>query len=122
MVGYKFSQIGGAFLVHYSDLDSNSCKKWNEKPEVVEDKQVTHNLIGRHADEVNFGQIKRARVDRLFLYFKRWLNASVEDDSRTPKCEDVKINDNSFRVHPSKKEGNYDDGDVEEESDDNKKM
>ena len=116
-VGYKFSQIGGAFLVHYPHLDSKSREEWNKKPEVFEEKKVTHNLIDRHVDEIVLSQFKRARVDALFLDFKRWLNENIEDDSRTPMCQDAQNDDYTLWVLPSKKEGNADSEDVDNKGD-----
>jgi hypothetical protein len=113
-VGYKFSQIGGAFLVHYPHLDSKSREEWNKKPEVLENKssKFASKVIEKNADKIDLSQFKRARVDALFLDFKRWLYENVEDESRTPKCQNAKNDDNTLWVDPSEKEGN----DVGEES------
>jgi hypothetical protein len=65
-VGYIFSQIGGAFLIHYPHSSSKSRKEWER------------------ADNIDWEQSKRAHVDALFLDFKKWLYVKVEDKSRTP--------------------------------------
>ncbi len=120
-VGYKFSQIGGAFLVHYPHLDSKAREEWNKKPEdLPETAKVAAKAAGKvlhHADKIDLSQFKRARVDALFLDFKRWLNENVQDESRTPKCPNAQNDDYSLWVHPSDQEDN-DNGDDDEEGND----
>jgi hypothetical protein len=121
-VGYKFSQIGGAFLVHYPHLDSKAREEWNKRPEVLTKSAKVAakaaNEVLKHANKVDLTQFKRARVDALFLDFKRWLNENVQDSHRTPKCPNAQNDDYSLWVHPSDLEGN-DDGDDDEEVDNN---
>jgi len=50
-------------------------------------------------DNIDWGQRKRARVDALFLDFKKWLYVKLEDKSRTPKCKDAQNDDYSLGVH-----------------------
>jgi hypothetical protein len=116
-VGYKFTQIGGAFLVHFPHYESKAREEWNYRPKVLINKKKSGKRLKRHADEIVWSQFKRARVDELFLAFKRWLNENVEDTSRTPMCEDVLNDDYTLWVHPSKKEGNNDYRDDWEEGD-----
>ena len=118
-VGYKFTQIGGSFLVHYPHWASKAREEWSYKPEVLEDEKVTGKLLEQHAHEIDLSQFKRARIDELFLVFKRWLNENVEDNSRTPICEDAQNDDYFLWVRPSIKEGNRENGDDGEEGDDN---
>jgi hypothetical protein len=80
-VGYKFLQIGGAFLIHYPHSASKSRLEWER------------------ADNIDWGQRKRARVDALFLDFKKWLYVKVEDRLRTPMCKDAQNDDYSLWVH-----------------------
>lgn len=111
-VGYKFSQVGGAFLVHYPHLDSKSRLEWNKRP--IDDASASASGGGgggggrvgapvayneETADKFDWGKFKRARVDALFYDFKRWLEENVPDDSRVPKCEDALNDDYSLWVH-----------------------
>ena len=111
-VGYKFSQVGGAFLVHYPHLDSKSRLEWNKRP--IDDAAAASASAsdgggrgggapvafdGETADKFDWGKFKRARVDALFYDFKRWLEENVPDDSRVPKCEDALNDDYSLWVH-----------------------
>jgi hypothetical protein len=103
-VGYKFSQVGGAFLVHYPHLDSKSRLEWNKRPIDASGggggrggAPVAYNE--ETADKFDWGEFKRARVDALFYDFKRWLEENVPDDSRVPKCEDALNDDYSLWVH-----------------------
>ncbi len=94
-VGYKFSQVGGAFLVHYPHLDSKSRLEWNKRP--IDDAAASASASdgggrgggapvafdGETAVKFDRGKFKRARVD----------------DSRVPKCEDAQNDDYSLWVH-----------------------
>lgn len=117
-VGYKFTQIGGAFLVHYPHLDSTSRLEWNKKPELLSDTdKAAREVLEENVDEVDLGKFKRARVDALFLDFKEWLNDNVQDEARTPKCVDALNDDYSLWVHrPGNKDINGNGQDNEEES------
>jgi hypothetical protein len=119
--GYKFSQIGGAFLVHYPHLDSKAREEWNKSPEnLAIPAKVAAKAAGKvlkHPDKIDLSQFKRARVDALFLDFKRWLNENVQDESRTPKCPNAQNDDYSLWVHPSDQVDN-DIGDDDEEGND----
>jgi hypothetical protein len=120
-VGYKFSQIGGAFLVHYPHLDSKAREEWNKRPEdLAIPAKVAAKAAGKvlkHSDKTDLSQFKRARIDALFLDFKRWLNENVQDESRTPKCPNAQNDDYSLWVHPSD-QVDSDNGDDDEEGND----
>jgi hypothetical protein len=120
-VGYKFSQIGGGFLVHYPHLDSKSRLEWNKRP--INAASTSDGGGGGRggapvvfneetAGKFDWGKFKRARVDALFYDFKRWLDENVPDDSRVPKCEDAQNDDYSLWVHRDKGgEDNNEEGD-----------
>jgi hypothetical protein len=98
-------------------LDSKSRLEWNKKPNVLrKEKQVTNEVLEQHADEIDLSRFKRARVDALFLDFKRWLYENVEDESRTPKCRNAQNDDLTLWVHPSNKEGSDGEGDDDGEN------
>lgn len=127
--GYLFSQLGGAFLVHYPHLDSNSRLEWNKQPkEMKERRQPASDIVKKTAEDVNWQSFKRARIDALFLDFKEWLVENVEDEARVPKCDDAANDDKHLWVHKeveaSNKNNNIagetaDGGDDEEEDDEN---
>jgi hypothetical protein len=60
--GYVFSQVGGAFLVHYPHRESNSKKLWAKK-----------------------SGIKREAVDAMFGDFRSWL-LTLPDEQRLHLC------------------------------------
>ncbi|KAL7534472.1 hypothetical protein ACHAWF_004846 [Thalassiosira exigua] len=91
--GYLFTQVGGAFLVHYPHLDSKSRLEWNKHPKVEKGHSI--NEVG----DVDLLSFKRARVDSLFLDFKDWLHEEVEDESRVHMCGDAMNDDLKLWVH-----------------------
>lgn len=60
--GYAFSQVGGAFLVHYPHRESDSKKVWAKK-----------------------AGVKRAKVEAVFESFTSWLQ-TLPDEERLPLC------------------------------------
>lgn len=117
--GYLFSQLGGAFLVHYPHLDSKSRLEWNKKPKAMEKYHKSASELLENADQsIDWGSFKRARVDALFLDFKEWLDGTVEEEPRVLMCEDALNDDIRLWVHPDK--GETDDmknGDLDEDDD-----
>ena len=97
--GYRFSQLGGAFLVHYPHLDSKSREEWNKKPDELWEKPLGA-LDGESKEKIDWGSFKRARVDALFLDFRKWLEENVEDKSRVPMCKDAQNDDFRLWVPP----------------------
>jgi hypothetical protein len=98
--GYQFSQLGGAFLVHYPHLDSKSREEWNKKPDLLHEKPLDA-LDGEDKEQIDWQSYKRARVDALFIEYRKWLGSSVEDVSRVPMCEDAPNDDVRLWVHPA---------------------
>ncbi|KAL3793652.1 hypothetical protein HJC23_010224 [Cyclotella cryptica] len=99
--GYQFSQLGGAFLVHYPHLDSKSREEWNKKPDLLYSTSLNE-LDGETKEKIDWASFKRARVDALFLDFRRWLDSSVEDEARVPMCKDAQNDDVRLWVPPGK--------------------
>ncbi len=98
--GYLFSQLGGAFLVHYPHLDSNSRLEWNKQPKEMKERRApASDVVKNTAEDVNWQSFKRARIDALFLDFKEWLVENVADDARVPKCDDAANDDKLLWVH-----------------------
>ncbi|KAL7528737.1 hypothetical protein ACHAXR_002604, partial [Thalassiosira sp. AJA248-18] len=112
--GYLFTQLGGAFHVHYPHLDSKAREEWNMKPDAM----LTHSaseLLQKEDSKIDWGSFKRARVDALFLDFKEWLDGTVENESRTPMCEDALNDDVRLWVHSDKQTDDDDDEDSDED-------
>mmetsp|Transcript_3040 Transcript_3040/g.5440 ORF Transcript_3040/g.5440 Transcript_3040/m.5440 type:complete len:657 (-) Transcript_3040:160-2130(-) len=85
--GYLFSQLGEAFLVHYPHLDSAARLEWNKKPEQLKKGVAVGELLEHSEQEIDLKAFKRARVDQLFMEFKKWMGEEVEDRARVPMCE-----------------------------------
>jgi hypothetical protein len=86
--GYLFSQVGGAFVVHYPHLSSATRNAWNHGKKKHDDLKEEELEGG----EVDWTQFKRGQVDKIFAEFRHWLDADVEDLSRVPMCPDA-LND-----------------------------
>jgi len=76
--GYKFTQIGGVFVVHYPHLDSRSKIVWNKK-------------LSK----------KRIQNDEIFIKFRSWLRKNIKNKSRTKLC--VYRYDDDFKLHTHKR-------------------
>ena len=100
--GYLFSQLGGAFLVHYPHLDSAARLEWNKKPEQLKKGVAVGELMENSEEKIDLGAFKRARVDALFMEFKNWMNEEVEDVSRVPMCENSLNDDVRLWVNTSR--------------------
>ena len=102
-VGYKFSQIGGAFLVHKSYSSSKARGEWNkladESRAADGGKRLPSETHKEAAHTLDLGKFHRARIYKLFLVFKKWLNENVDDESRTPMCANVNNDDYSLWVY-----------------------
>jgi hypothetical protein len=102
-VGYKFSQIGGAFLVHYPHSSSKARREWSKLSDGSRaangGKTIPSDAPEEAAHKLDLGKFHRARIDKLFLDFKQWLNENVDDESRTPMCANVDNDDNLLWVH-----------------------
>mmetsp|Transcript_13691 Transcript_13691/g.33135 ORF Transcript_13691/g.33135 Transcript_13691/m.33135 type:complete len:636 (-) Transcript_13691:918-2825(-) len=120
--GYLFSQLGGAFLVHYPHLDSKARLEWNKKPRAMEKYhksavELRETEGETEAEKIDWASFKRARVDALFLDFKEWLDGTVEDESRVPMCADALNDDMRLWVHSAKQATDDDDAAESEDAD-----
>jgi hypothetical protein len=102
-VGYKFSQIGGAFLVHYPHSSSKARREWNKLADEARaadgGKRLPSETLKEAAHTLDLEKFHRAHIDKLFLVFKKWLNENVDDESRTPMCANVDNDDYSLWVY-----------------------
>mmetsp|Transcript_47071 Transcript_47071/g.56928 ORF Transcript_47071/g.56928 Transcript_47071/m.56928 type:complete len:516 (-) Transcript_47071:111-1658(-) len=92
--GYIFSQLGGAFVVHYPHLDSASRMVWNEGPEQLGNVRKMSELR-----KMDLKKFKRAQVDATFVEFKKWLNETIPNEERTFMCEDQQDDDSRLWVN-----------------------
>eukprot|EP00957_Ditylum_brightwellii_P192204 14630903-Ditylum_brightwellii.AAC.1 len=85
--GYKFAQLGGAFVIHYPHLDSSSRLEWNKAP-----KQVRGHTP-KKVHDVDWKKYKRGINDAIFIQFREWLRSDVKDTSRVLLCDDAQDDD-----------------------------
>jgi hypothetical protein len=102
-VGYKFSRIGGAFFIHFPHFHSKARDEWSkllyEVKTTDDDQRPPIEIFKKAAHKVDLQKFSRARTDKLFLDFKKWLNENVDDKSRTPMCANMNNDDYSLLVH-----------------------
>lgn len=103
--GYIFSQVGGAFVVHYPHLDSASRMEWNNGPDEIqpfrgEDGKM-HKKQPADVKRTDWENYKRGQVDAVFITFRRWLQSEVEDTSRVQMCEDREDDDSRLWIDRS---------------------
>lgn len=95
--GYLFSQLGGAFVVHYPHLDSTARVEWNRGPDELQPYHAEDGkLHKRRPGEVNLADwtaYKRGRVDAMFVKFRTWLKTEIEDKSRVRMCAEKEDDD-----------------------------
>ena len=100
--GYKLSQVGGAFVVHYPHLESAARVKWNEAPEKLQVHQERHVIRVRTPKKsdgnLNLHSFKRGQVDELFVAFRKWLEEEVTDISRVDMCKNAQDDDSKLWI------------------------
>jgi hypothetical protein len=103
--GYNFSQLGGAFVVHYPHLDSVSRMEWNLGPQEIQPFRGDDGKMykNRPADVkiADWTTYKRGRVDAVFVAFRKWLETEIEDQSRVQMCEDKEDDDTKLWIDRS---------------------
>ncbi|CAJ1959267.1 unnamed protein product [Cylindrotheca closterium] len=104
--GYTLSQLGGAFLVHYPHLDSQSRQRWNEAPDQLkvfrgDDREHFFPLVRKpNATDngLDLKAFKRGQVDEIFVRFRKWLQEQVPDNSKLKVCDDHEDDDSKLWV------------------------
>ena len=100
--GYKLSQVGGAFVVHYPHLESAARVKWNEAPktlQVHQKRNVIRIRTPKKSDgNLNLHSYKRGQVDELFVAFRKWLEEEVTDSSRVDMCTNAQDDDSKLWI------------------------
>jgi glycosyltransferase involved in cell wall biosynthesis len=112
-VGYKFLHVGGAFLMHYPHVGANTAHDANNNvgnsdAGILKDDDSEVNIINIKPTRrlLQTPEIKMPRPDdALFLDFEQWLDVVVEDESRTPLCEQVLNRGQYLSAKPESKEG-----------------
>jgi hypothetical protein len=105
--GYRLSQVGGAYLVHYPHLDSTSRQVWNEAPEPLKvGDQGQVRKPKKNDGNLHLADYKRGQVDQLFLEFRKWLEDSIpETVSRLHPCQSAQDDDSKLWIdHEALKE------------------
>ncbi len=92
--GYVFSQVGGAYLVHYPHLDSASRQVWNGP------KTDSPTSKKKSKQKSKSKQTKRHKIDKLFVDFKAWLDETIiaKGNQRMEACEDAQDDDSKLWV------------------------
>ena len=89
--GYIFSQLGGAFVVHYPHLDSVSRMEWNQGPTDLQPiKGPDGKMYKKRPSDVkhaDWASYKRGRVDAAFIAFRKWMLSEIDDTARVQMCE-----------------------------------
>jgi hypothetical protein len=107
--GYILSQVGGAFVVHYPHLDSESRQHWNEAPDQLKvfkenDKEHLSPQVRKPNETetyLDFTSYKRGQVDQLFVKYRRWLQEQVPDERKINLCKDHQDDDSKLWVDRS---------------------
>ena len=108
-MGYRLSQVGGIFLVHYPHLDSKSRMTWNEAPkELIDTSNNGEKRVRRpkkeEARSIDFENFKRGQVDKTFAEFRKWLQTNIPDRRRLEKCVDATDDDARLWIERPKEE------------------
>lgn len=83
--GYKFSQLGESFVVHYPHLDSKARMHWNGGSKGQQ--------LRRKPQKSQYLDYKRGQIDKRFLEFRSWLEASIPDETVVGKCKSGSLDD-----------------------------
>ncbi|KAL7581558.1 hypothetical protein ACA910_022121 [Epithemia clementina (nom. ined.)] len=111
-LGWRFWQIGGAFLVHYPHLDSPTRQLWNggkngrrlRRPENDDNPNI------------DFQAFVRGQNDLKYLEFKKWLFHNVADQSIVTRCPAEEVRSFSDVKHEDESEDEDDNNDDDDPS------
>ncbi len=112
--GYVLDQVGGAYLVHYPHLDSNSRQLWNEAPPVLQElgkkrneRQFNVRNPKKSDGNLPFEEFKRGQMDRLFVEFRQWVVDTIPPElARVGMCHDAQDDDGNLWITPELKKQN----------------
>ncbi|KAI2492307.1 Glycosyl-transferase for dystroglycan [Fragilaria crotonensis] len=103
--GYVFSQLGGAYVVHYPHLDSASRMEWAQGPSDLQPfKGPDGKMYKKRPADVKLADwtsYKRGRVDAAFIAFRKWMQAEIEDTARIQMCESKQDDDGRLWIDRS---------------------
>jgi Glycosyl-transferase for dystroglycan len=94
--GYKFWQLGGAFVVHYPHLDSTARLHWNGGADGAQLKKPRS-----EGAAVDWAAYKRGQIDQTFVAFRQWLTRTVPDEAVVPLCENALNDDERLWIDPA---------------------
>jgi Glycosyl-transferase for dystroglycan len=86
--GWTLQQVSHAFVVHYPHLDSPSRFVWNGGD--------NGRMLNRPQD--NLLRYKRGQVDQLYKEFRKWMEATIPDDTKVPLCPSAGDDDSRLWV------------------------
>lgn len=107
--GYQFSQIGGAYVVHYPHRESKARGVWDESPPELSNFERNTRTMRKAKESgllnnVDLNMYKRGQIDKLFVEFREWLDTKVIDKSVVPLCEKASDDDAKLWVLPNEVE------------------
>ena len=105
--GFSFSQVGGAYLIHYPHAISHSRQDWNKAPkELITSNKKNYSVRRPKASDGNLGFEKyhRGKVDDLYIRFKEWLQEAIPPgEARIELCENAQDDDSKLWIDPERK-------------------
>jgi hypothetical protein len=123
--GFVFSQVSGAYLVHYPHAISKSRQDWNKAPkELVQSSNGGDSSSGNQNNDnsnsnsnnysvrkpkksdgdLGFENYHRGKVDDLYIRFKEWLAEAIpEDKARLAMCDSAQDDDTKLWIDPNRK-------------------
>ena len=93
-LGYSFSVVGHAWVVHWPHNKSESKRSWNRRSKFKG--KISTELTEEDDNDENL--YHREKMDKLFIKFKAWLQSSVETDGETEVCEGAPDDDKALTV------------------------
>jgi hypothetical protein len=86
-------------------LDSNSRQHWNEAPDKLQVGTESNPQVRKPKTsdgDLQLHQYKRGQVDALFVEFRKWLEASVDENQRVvPMCDKAQDDDTKLWIDPT---------------------
>lgn len=77
--GWVLWESSKAFVIHFPHPESTARMAWNGGKD--------GSMIRREeVDEGDLQKLKRFRIDRIFVEYRKWLESTIPDATRLPKC------------------------------------
>lgn len=107
--GWKLTQLGGSFVVHYPHTPSEARVAWDGGPKSSRRSQKRHNPH-RVIALPNAEELARFATDQRFVQFKHWLSEQVPDRMRLPACDSADNDDSRLWLKKPASSGEGDNG------------